>query len=69
MDSSIPMPKVTALHEGDEELARSIEKALVNKVKLLNLAIINDQMERIVPVQGGDFFLVEWDNNLGFHAN
>lgn len=69
VDSSIPMPKVTALHEGDEELARSIEKALVNKVKLLNLAIINDQMERIVPVQGGDFFLVEWDNSLGFHSN
>jgi len=68
VDSSIPMPKVTALHEGDEELARSIEKALVNKVKLLNLSIINDQMERIVPVQGGDFFLVEWDNSLGFHS-
>ena len=69
VDSSIPMPKVTAIHEGDEELARSIEKALVNKVKLLKLSIINDQMERIVPVQGGDFFLVEWDNNLGFHSN
>ena len=68
VDSSIPMPKVTALHEGDEELARSIEKALVNKVKLLKLSIINDQMERIVPVQGGDFFLVEWDNSLGFHS-
>jgi hypothetical protein len=26
-------------------------------------------MERIVPVQGGDFFLVEWDNSLGFHSN
>ena len=69
VDSSIPMPKVTAIHEGDEELARSIEKALVNKVKLLKLSIINDQMERIVPVQGGDFFLVEWDNSLGFHSN
>lgn len=69
VDSSIPMPKVTALHEGDEELARSIEKALVNKVKLLKLSIINDQMERIVPVQGGDFFLVEWDNSKGFHSN
>lgn len=68
VDSSIPMPKVTALHEGDEELAKSIEKALVNKVKMLNLSIINDQMERIVPVQGGDFFLVEWDNSLGFHS-
>ncbi len=69
VDSSIPMPKVTAIHEGDEDLARSIEKALVNKVKLLKLSIINDQMERIVPVQGGDFFMVEWDNSLGFHSN
>ena len=69
VDSSIPMPKVTAIHEGDEDLARSIEKALVNKVKLLKLSIINDQMERVVPVQGGDFFLVEWDNDLGFHSN
>ena len=69
VDSSIPMPKVTALHEGDEDLARSIEKALVNKAKMLRLSILNDQMERIVPVQGGDFFLVEWDNSLGFHSN
>ena len=69
VDSSIPMPKVTAIHEEDEQLARSIERALVNKVKLLKLSIINDQMERIVPVQGGDFFMVEWDNDLGFHSN
>ena len=69
VDSSIPMPKVTALHEGDEHLARSIERALTNKVKLLKLSIINDQMERIVPVQGGDFFMVEWDNTMGFHSN
>ena len=69
VDSSIPMPKVTALHEGDEGLALSIERALVNKVKLLKLSILNDQMERIVPVQGGDFFLVEWDNTMGFHTN
>ena len=69
VDSSIPMPKVTALHEGDEHLARSIERALVNKVKLLKLSILNDQMERTVPVQGGDFFLVEWDNTMGFHSN
>ncbi len=69
VDSSIPMPKVTALHEGDEGLARSIERALVNKVKLLKLSILNDMMERTVPVQGGDFFLVEWDNNMGFHSN
>lgn len=69
VDSSIPMPKVTAIHEGDEAQAKAIEKALVNKVKMLKLSIINDQMERIVPVQGGDFFLVEWDNSLGYHSN
>jgi len=69
VDSSIPMPKVTALHEGDEHLARSIERALVNKVKILKLSILNDLMERTVPVQGGDFFLVEWDNTMGFHSN
>lgn len=69
VDSSIPMPKVTAIHEGDEELARKIEKALVNKVKMLKLSIINDQMERTVPVIGGDFLHVEWDNKLGFHSN
>jgi len=69
VDSSIPMPKVTAIHEEDEQLARSIERALVNKVKLLKLSIINDKMERTVPVQGGDFFMVEWDNDLGFHSN
>lgn len=69
VDSSIPMPKVTAIHEEDEELARTIEKALVNKIKQLRLSILNDTMERTVPIQGGDFFLVEWDNNLGYHAN
>lgn len=69
VDSSIPQPKVTALHPGDEHLASSIERALANKIKLLKLPIINDLMERIVPVQGGDFFLVEWDNTMGFHSN
>ena len=69
VDSSIPQPKVTALHPGDEYLASSIERALSNKVKLLKLSVINDLMERIVPVQGGDFFLVEWDNTMGFHSN
>lgn len=69
VDSSIPMPKVTAIHEGDEELAKKIEGALMNKIKQLRLSILNDAMERTVPVQGGDFILVEWDNKLGYHAN
>ena len=69
VDSSIPQPKVTALHPGEEYLASAIETALTNKVKILKLSIMNDLMERTVPVQGGDFFLVEWDNSLGFHSN
>lgn len=69
VDSSIPMPKVTPIHEEDEEIAKTIEKALVNMIKVRRLNIINDQMERTVPIQGGDFFHIEWDNSLGYHAN
>lgn len=66
-DSSIPMPKVTAMNEGDAELAKKIEKAIGNKIKEQRFGVMNDLMERIVPVQGGDFFHVEWDNSLGKH--
>lgn len=67
VDSSIPMPKVTALHEEDELIAKKIEKALQNKIKEQRFGVMNDLMERIVPVQGGDFFQIEWDNSLGRH--
>lgn len=69
VDSSIPMPKVTPIHEEDEEVAKTIEKALINMIKVRRLNIINDLMERTVPIQGGDFFHVEWDNSLGYHTN
>lgn len=69
VDSSIPMPKVTPIHEEDEEIAKTIEKALVNMIKVRRLNILNDLMERTVPIQGGDFFHVEWDNSLGYHSN
>lgn len=68
VDSSVPMPKVTPLNEGDEELAKKIETALYNKIKSQRFSIMNDLMERTVPIQGGDFFLVEWDNSLGKHS-
>lgn len=68
VDSSVPIPKVTAIHEGDELLAKKIEKALVNKIKAQKFSLMNDQMERTVPIQGGDFFHVEWDNSLGTHT-
>lgn len=68
VDSSIPMPKVTAIHEEDEDLAKTIEKMLVNKIKTCNLHKMNDLQERIVPVQGGDFIHIEWDKDKGLHS-
>lgn len=69
VDSSIPMPKVTPIHEEDAELAKIIEQALMNEIRLLKFNEINDKQERTVPIQGGDFLHVEWDNTKGFHCN
>jgi hypothetical protein len=68
VDSSIPMPKVSPIHAEDEELARVIEVALHNEIRLLHFNVLNDKSERTVPIQGGDFFHVEWDNTKGFHC-
>ena len=69
VDSSIPMPKVTPIHEEDADLAKIIEQALMNEIRLLKFNEINDMQERTVPTQGGDFMHVEWDNTKGFHCN
>ena len=68
VDSSIPMPKITPIHEEDIEAAKKIEKALVNEIKRLKLNTLNDLQERITPIQGGDFFHVEWDSKAGLHS-
>lgn len=68
VDSSIPMPKVTPIHQEDEHLAKIIEMALQNEIRLLNFNVINDKSERTVPIQGGDFMHVEWDNTKGYHC-
>lgn len=69
VDSSIPMPKVTPIHKEDEELAKIIELALMNEIRMLKFNEMNDKQERTVPVQGGDFMHVEWDNTKGYHCN
>ena len=68
VDSSIPMPKVRAIHPEDDELAKKLEKFLENKVKTCGLTIVNDAEERTVPIVGGDYTLVEWDLNRGLHS-
>lgn len=68
VDSSIPMPKVTPIHQEDEELAKIIEVALQNEIRVLHFNVLNDKSERVVPIQGGDFMHVEWDNTKGYHC-
>jgi len=69
VDVSVPMPKVTAVHEEDAEMAKKIEQFLENETRLLGFSALNDLQERVVPIQGGDFFLVEWDITKGYHCN
>ena len=68
VDSSIPMPKVRAIHQEDEALAVKIEKLLENMVINLKLQVLNDSMERVTYVQGGSLFHVQWDTNKGLHS-
>ena len=67
VDSNIPQPKVTAVREGDELLAKLIEDMLRNELDRLPFERLNDIMERTVPIQGGGAFLVEWDNSRRTH--
>jgi len=69
VDPSVPVPKVTALHEEDAELAKKIEQILIDKMKKQKFQVMNDKIERIVPIQGGDFMLVEWDNTVSTHSS
>lgn len=68
VDSSIPMPKVRAVHAEDDELAVKIEKLLENMVINLKLQVLNDITERTTYVQGGSLFHVQWDSNKGLHS-
>lgn len=68
VDSSIPMPKVRAIHPEDDELAKKMEKFLENKVKTCCLSLMNDAAERTVPILGGDFVRIEWDIARGLHS-
>lgn len=68
VDTSIPQPRVTALHEEDRELAKEVEELLRNEARRLAFGAMNDQSERTVPVQGGDFYHVEWDPQAGYHC-
>jgi hypothetical protein len=61
VSSTIPRPKVTAKRREDEPLARLIEHMLEMEIDRLGVERLGDLMERIVPIQGGAFWLAEWD--------
>ena len=67
VDTSIPMPKVTARRKEDEDKARLIENMLRNKIDLLPFERVNDLMSRLVPIQGGAAYHVEWDSSKRTH--
>ncbi|MGI5874033.1 MAG: hypothetical protein ACOX8R_05165 [Bacillota bacterium] len=67
VDANIPAPKVTPRRAKDEALAKIIEDMLRNELDRLPFETLNDMMERTVPIQGGAYFLLEWDNTLGGH--
>ena len=67
VDSSFPMPKVTARRKEHEELAKTLEDFLRNETDRLPFEMLNDMDERITPIQGGDIFLVEWDSDRHTH--
>ena len=64
----IPQPKVTARRPGDEKRAKILEDMLRNELDRLPMETLNDQMERTVPIQGGGYWLVEWDNSKRTHS-
>lgn len=68
VDNSIPMPKVRPIHPEDKALAKNIEQALCNEITKALYREINDLQERTTPIQGGDFFHVEWDALSGLHC-
>lgn len=62
VSSAIPQPKVTARRREDEEKARLIENMIRNELDRLPMETLNDQAERTIPIQGGAYWMVDWDN-------
>ena len=68
VDTAIAQPKVTALHPKDEKIAKLTEDMLRNELERLPVGQINDLCQRITPIQGGVYYLVEWDNTVRTHT-
>lgn len=67
VSTNFGLPKVTARREAHEELARIAEDFLIDETDRLPFEVMNDLDERITPIQGGDYFFVEWDSDRHTH--
>lgn len=69
IDSSIPTPKVTPKNPTPKTLqnAQNIQSMLMGVIDNLPFENINDEDERIVKINGGSSYLVEWDNSVRTH--
>lgn len=65
VDSTIPAPKVSAVRREDEELAHIVEVMLRDVMDRLKSERMNDEGERLSPVQGGYGLLVDWMSDTG----
>lgn len=68
VDTTIPLPRVEAVHEEDVALAKAIEDMIRTLIQRLRFSAMNDLQERTVPIQGGTFWHVEWDPHGGSHC-
>lgn len=68
VESTYPTPKVTPYREVDEDAASEIEDMLRNEMDRLQTERMNDTDERTTPIQGGNFYLVEWDSTQRTHT-
>ncbi len=63
INTNVPAPRVTAIREEDVHLARMIEDMLYCELDRLPIEELNDLDERLCPIHGSSFFLVEWDTS------
>lgn len=68
IDNNIPTPKINSCDQSKEHLAHIVEEFINNELTRIPINEINDVNERITPIMGADYFLVEWDNEIFTHT-
>lgn len=63
VDGRVPKPKVIPIRKEDEHLAKVLEHELAFWSRRSHLRELVDLAERMVPIQGGCAWLVEWDES------